>query len=407
MWFYYSPTVIFGEDSLDHFDKIAERLKEKENRAFIVTDRGIVKAGLTGILTDKLDECEIKWKIFDEVEPDPHEDTIIKATEICKTYEPNLIIGLGGGSSMDAAKGVWVLYERPDLTIDDIQPFETLNLGKKAKMIAIPTTTGTGSETTWAIIVTRTEGGITRKLEQGNKEAVPDIAILDPRFCKTLPPNLTAATGFDAVGHAIEGYISSWKNDYSDALSVGAYDIIREFLPKAYKDGNDMEAREKMQNAACMAGLSFGNSQVILNHSLAHTFGSQLHVPHGLGVGVFLTYVLQYSMNDPETGKKTKEMLGKFAKMVGIAEWSDSDEIASQKLIDDIKKLQEKVDFPKTLKKLLDDLGISKEKLDEKMDLITRQIYESSSAVMSPRCGDLAEFKRIISYAYEGKDIDF
>ena len=401
MWFYYSPTIIFGEEALDHLENIGEDLEKK--KVFIVTDPGIIEVKLADILTAKLKELGFEWKIFSEVEADPHEETIIKGAEICREYDPDLIIGLGGGSSIDAAKGVWVLYERPDLTIDDIHPFLKLNLRKKAKFVAIPTTAGTGAETTWGVIITRIQDGINMKLEQSSREVIPDVAILDPRFCKTLPPKLTAMTAFDAVGHALEGVIAEWKNDYSYALSLGAYDLIRNYLPRAYNDGNDMEAREKMQNAAAMAGISFGNSQVILNHSLAHALGAAFHVPHGLGVGVFLPYVLQFSLKDPET----EQILGRFSKMLGISNWADTDVKASKKLVEDIKNLQDKVGFPRSLKEILDVMGISKGQLDEKLDLIIQQCYESAVSSMSPRIPTKEEYQKIISYVYEGKDIDF
>ena len=208
---------------------------------------------------------------------------------------------------------------------------------------------------------------------------------------------------FDAVGHALEGVIAEWKNDYSYALSLGAYDLIRNYLPRAFKDGNDMEAREKMQNAAAMAGISFGNSQVILNHSLAHAVGAAFHVPHGLGVGVFLPYVLQFSLNDQET----EQVLGRFSKMLGISNWSDTDVEASKKLVEDIKDLQDKVGFPRTLKEILNGMGISKGQLDEKLDLIIQQCYESAVSSMSPRIPTKEEYQKIIACVYEGKDIDF
>lgn len=401
MWFYYSPTIIFGEDALDHLENIGEDLEKK--KVFIVTDPGIIKVKLVDILTDKLKELGFEFKIFDKVEPDPREETIGKGAEICCKYEPDLIIGLGGGSSIDAAKAIFVLYERPDLSIDDIHPFLKLNLRKKTMFVAIPTTAGTGAETTWVVMVTRIQDGINMKLEQSNREVIPDVAILDPRFCKTLPPKLTAITGLDAVGHAIEAVIALWKNDYSFTLSLGAYDLIRNYLPRAYSNGNDMEAREKMQNAAAMAGISFGNSQVILNHSLAHTFGATFHIPHAVGVGVFLPYVMQFSMKDPEI----EQLLGKFSKMLGISNWTDTNTVASKKLVEDLQKLQDKVNFPRSLKEVLDGMGISKEQLDEKMELLIQQIYESAVSSMSPRMPTKEEYVKIITYAYEGKNIDF
>ncbi|MHA1870963.1 MAG: iron-containing alcohol dehydrogenase, partial [Promethearchaeota archaeon] len=393
MWYWYSPTIIFGEDSLEYLEKVDGK------KVFIVTDPGIMKVGLINLLTDKLKEYGKEWKIFSDVEPDPKEETIMRSVDLCRDYTPDIIIALGGGSSMDTAKATWVFYERPDLTVDDIHPFQKLDLGKKAKLIAIPTTSGTGSETTWVAVITRIEeDGTPIKLEQANKEIIPNLAILDPVFVKTLPPKLTAATGFDALSHALEGLISTWKNDFSDAASYKAVDLIRKYLPVVYKDGSNIEARTKMMIAASLAGLSFSNSQVILGHSLGHALGSAFHIPHGLAVGVFLPYALEYCMNDPDNDE-TKKILGEFAKSLNIADWKDNDDDAAKKLIDDIKDLQKKIDFPASIK----ELGISKEDLEAKKDLIARLCMESSVAVMSPRSAGTDDFKKILDYAFEGK----
>lgn len=258
MWFFQSPIICFGEGALDHLESIPGE------KCFIVTDSPLVELGMLKIVTDKLDKYGKQYEVFAEVEPDPSEETILRAAAQCQAYEPNLIIGLGGGSSIDTAKGVWILYERPELAIDDMHPFIKLNLGKKAKLVAIPTTSGTGAETTWAIIITRHKpGGLTQKLEQVNKEAIPTYAIVDPIFPKEMPPKLTSATGFDALGHAIEGVLATWQNDFSDGLALKALQMIFSYLPRVIADGGDMEAREKMHNAATMAGLAFGNSQEI------------------------------------------------------------------------------------------------------------------------------------------------
>lgn len=396
MWYFYSPKIIFGQDSLDHLEKV------KGNKVFIVTDPGIIEVKLLDILTDKLKEYGKEWKVFSEVEPDPKEETILKGAKICQDYEPDLIIGLGGGSSLDTAKGIWILYERPDLEIDDMHPFMDLELGKKAEMVAIPTTSGTGAETTWAIIITRNRNGTEIKLEQANKAVIPTYAIIDPVFTKKMPPKLTAMTGFDAVAHTLEGLISTWRNDFSDGMAIKAMELILKYLPIAYENGDDEEAREKMHNAATMAGLAFGNSQVVMGHAMGHVLGATFHIPHGLTVGLFLPYILQYTINDPENDE-IKHILAKFAKMTGMADWQDSIEDANKKLIETVKGLQVKVGLPQTLK----DLNIDKEKLDEKVDMMSSQCLESSSSVMSPRAADSSTFKKLFMYAYEGKDVDF
>lgn len=397
MWYFYSPNIIFGRDSLEFLEKIPG------TKCFIVTDPGLVQLKLIDILTNKLKEYGKEYAIFSEVEPDPHETTIIKAANICKNYGPDLIIGFGGGSSLDVAKSVWAFYENgDDFSVDNLHPFTTLGTGKKAKLCAIPTTSGTGAETTWAVVITRIkEDGTHIKLEQVNKELIPTYAIVDPIFTLGLPPKLTAATGFDALAHVMEGIIASWRNVFSDGLAIEAVDLIRKYLPIAYKNGQDIEAREMMANAATIAGLSFGNSQVIIGHSLGHVLGANFGITHGNAVGLFITYVLQYCINNPDDDS-TKKIISKFAKQVGVANWNDSDDVASKKMIDDIKNLQKQVNLPSKLSDL-----IKKEDFEAKLDLMADQCLESGSAVMSPRSADSTAFKKIFQYAFEGKDIDF
>lgn len=395
-WFFGSPLICFGQNSLKFLQDIPGK------RVFIVTDEFIEENLLINV-TEKLDEYGKDYDIFAEVLPDPPEEIVLKGVEKCNEINPDLIIAVGGGSSLDTAKAIWVMYERPDLDLDDIHPFKELELGKKSKLVAIPTTSGTGAETTWAVIITRTmPDGHELKLELANRDVVPNYAILDPVFTLTLPPKLTAATGFDALGHVYEGLISKFKNDFSDGMGVKAVELIREYLPIAYKEGKNLRAREALHNAAALAGLCFGNSQVIMGHALSHALGAVFHKPHGLCVGVFCPYVLQYQINDPENDVPLK-ILAKTGKMLGIASWGDDDKTAANKVIEDIKSLQSKVDFPKTL----EDLDISKAEFDDKIDLIIETTLESGSGEMSIRPANADDYKKILQYAFEGKNIDW
>jgi len=394
-WFFGTPLIAFGRGSLNFLQDIPG------NKVFIVTDPGIVKLGLINYVTDKLKKYKKKFKIFDQVEPDPKEETVIKGAEICREFKPDLIIGLGGGSSIDAAKAILFLYEKPDMNLDELYPFNKCQLN--TKLLAIPTTSGTGAETTWAIIITRKmPDGSDFKMELASRELVPNYAIVDPIFTIKLPPKMTASTGFDALSHAWECLVSAFKNEFSDGLAIQAIKLIREYLPKAYKNGEDIEAREKMHIAACMAGLSFGNANVIMGHSIGHALGAVFHKPHGLTVGVVLPYVLQFVSNDPESNY-SKQILSQCAKMLGIAKWDDSDELAVKKVIKDIKNLMDEVEFPKTI----GEMGISKKELNEKIELIVSKIIDSQSSTTSPRAASPAEYKKILLYAFEGKDIDF
>jgi acetaldehyde dehydrogenase/alcohol dehydrogenase len=395
-WFFGSPMVCFGQGALEFLQDIPGK------KVFIVTDPGIVKLKIVDILTDKLKKFKRKYKIFDQVEPDPREETVIKGAEICKDFKPDLIIGLGGGSSIDTAKAIMFLYEKPDLNLDDVIPFSKFGF-TKAKLIAIPTTSGTGAETTWALIITRKlDDGSDFKLELANRELVPSYAIVDPIFSKTMPPHITASTGFDALAHVWEGIISLFKNDFSDGLAIKAIQLVREYLPRAVQNGTDMEAREKMHNAACMAGLCFGNSNVMMGHSIGHSLGAVFHKPHGLTVGIMLPYILQFAMNNPENNE-TRTIVAENAKMLGIADWSDDTEIASGKLVDDIKELMKVTNFPMSL----NEAEISSEELDTQMESIVSKIVESISVSQSPRAASLEQYKQLLLYAHQGKDIDF
>ncbi len=396
LWFFGSPLTCFGQGALEFLQDIPGK------KVFNVTDPGIVKLKIIDILTNALKKYGKKFTIFDEVEPDPREETLIKGAEICKEYKPDLIIGLGGGSSIDTAKGIIFLYEKPELNLDEVHPFNKFGFSK-SKLLAIPTTSGTGAETTWAAVITRKmEDGSDFKLELANRELVPSFAIIDPIFTKTLPAHITASTGFDALAHAWEGLISLFKNDFSDGLAIKAIELINKYLPIAVKNGSNMEAREKMHNAATIAGISFGNSNIMMGHSIGHALGAVFHKPHGLCVGVVLPYILQFSLNNPEH-KDSVKVISEVAKMTGIAQWSDDDSTASEKAITGIKGLMKETNFPSTLEAM----GISSEDLKINIDSVVSKITESISVSQSPRIASVDEYKKILTCAHQGKDIDF
>ena len=393
-----SPRIYHGAGSLDALDMI------RGSKCFITTDKVLLKLGTVQILLDKLKSAGKEWVIFDEVEPDPKETTILRATKQCIAYGPDLVIGLGGGSSLDTAKTVWFLYEHAEdgLTIDDINPFGDLHMGIKAKCIAIPTTSGTGAEVTWAVVITRIEGEKNMKLEQPHPDIVPTYAIVDPIFTKSLPKSLTAATGFDALAHSCEGLLATWRNDLADANCIGALSLIKEFLPKAYHDGSDMIAREKMANAATLAGLGFGNSNVIIGHSLGHTLGAIFHLTHGLAVGLVLPYILEFIIND-KTLVEAQKILGKASRQIGLCSWTETDQKAVQAFIRWIRNLQKEVNLPQTLAAA----GITKEALNANMEKLVLLTNESPSITLSPRNASNEEIRKLYEYIYAGKPIDF
>ncbi|MFX1294345.1 MAG: iron-containing alcohol dehydrogenase [Promethearchaeota archaeon] len=399
MWYFFSPKVVFGEESVNYIENI------KGEKCFIITDKNLEELGLVKILTDKLDSYNKVYKIFTDVKPDPHEEDIMKGKEECISYSPDIIIALGGGSVIDTAKAIWAMNDNPDFTVDDLHPFndKLLTLGRKTSMIAIPTTSGTGAETTWAIVISRLQNDIWIKLEQAHKSCMPQIAILDPVFTMGMPPELTAATGFDALAHSIEGISSDWRNEFSNAMCLKAIELIFKWLPIAVKDGDNKEARDYMQQAANMAGLGFGNSQVHIGHAMGHSWGAIFHLTHGLAVGTFLKYVTMYLLNNRNENDISKEIFSKLVKQLGWAKWEDENKKAAFIIVKKIKELEKACNLPGNLKAF----GVSKQDFENNLDMLITLCYQSSSSVMSPRSPDSEDYKKLFTYAYEGKDIDF
>lgn len=389
MWFFTSPrTIVFGEGALEY-------LKELEGRkVFIVTDKNLRKLGIVDKVVEQLKETGMEIRIFDEVEPEPSKQTIERGAKILSEFGADWIIGLGGGSCMDAAKAMWVLYERPDLTIEDITPFEKLNLRKKARLINIPTTSGTGADVTWAVVITDTERKV--KLELASKEVVADISILDPALVLDLPPKLTADTGMDALVHAIEAYTVQWKNDFSDALALRAIQLIFKYLPRAFKNGrNDPEAREKMHNAATMSGLAFSNSQIGIVHAMGHSLGAVFKIPHGRSVAVFLPYVMEYNLSEAAS------LYAEIAEAIGITDGSDEEK--ARKLIEAVRNLMKELEEPLSMK----EMGIPREEFEAKLDELIEKANESTGTIVNPRVPTEEDYRKLFLYAYEGKSVDF
>jgi alcohol dehydrogenase class IV len=296
---------------------------------------------------------------------------------------------------MDAAKGMWILYERPDVDPASINPVETYGLRSKARFVAIPTTTGTGSESTWAVVLTDTADR--RKLGLGSREAIADLAILDPSLVMGLPPHLTAETGLDAFTHAIEGFTSTFHNDFSDGLCLMAARLVLEYLPRACKDGTDIEARTRTQNAAAIAGLGFGNSMAALAHGMGHALGGALHTPHGKAVSLFLPYTIEYCALGEQEGLRYAEL----ARFLGLKAGSEAE--AAAELINLIRE------FYRSLGQALDlrSLGISRAELELELETLVSNALNDSQTIMSTRVPDESDLRRLFLAAWEGNQVDF
>jgi acetaldehyde dehydrogenase/alcohol dehydrogenase len=395
MWFFNSPKIIYGRESID---QLSNPLYVTGTKAFIVTDKDLVKLKMVDIVTSKLKEANIEYTIFDGVLPDPPVSVVKKGAEKCVKYAPDLIVAFGGGSAIDTAKAIWVLYEAGlDFDINGLNPFVAIPTGTKAKLIAIPTTSGTGAETTSAVVLTDDATGL--KLELLNKATIPTIAIVDPIFVDAMPKKLTSSTGFDAMAHCIENICGKWANVISDGLAITALRLLFKHLPDAYANGTP-EAREAVHNAATIAGLSFGNAQAHFGHSIGHALGATFHVPHGFGVGMALPYVMQFLI---KRDAGTVKVFSSTAKALGIADWKDVDGVAANKLLKAVQDLQKKVEFPTKLT----DLGITKVKLDANIDRYIELILQSGAITITPVDVSADIIRKILYYMVDGKPIDF
>ena len=390
VWWFAVPKIVFGDDALSELEQLVGK------RALIITDKVINELGFAEKVSDLL--CSNQWAaaIWDGAVPDPKVSTVKEAAGALKAFGADWIIAVGGGSVMDTAKAAWVLYEKPDVELQALTPFDELGLRAKARLICIPTTTGTGSEATKAIVIRDDETG--RKFATINPELTPDIAILDPEFVVGLPKELTAYTGMDALTHAIEGYVSVWKNDFSDGSSLQAVKMVFEWLPKSMEDLTDLEAREKMLVAACLAGMSFGNSQAALAHSLGHSMGSVLRTHHGLSVGMALPYTIEFNCTESE---EAASQYSELASLIGIRE---KDDVAtSMKFAEVIRELMTKIGSPTSFK----EAGVKKKDFKAGLEKLVEFAMMDSSLTMNPRNTDSNEIRKLYEYMFDGKRVDF
>jgi len=389
MWYFRSPEIVFGRDALDHLTHLVGR------KAFIVTDPTMQQLGFAQRVEDKLKAANITSQTFYEVTTEPAAEIIRRGAKAMSAYQPDWVIGLGGGSPLDAAKAMWILYENPGLDILEVNPFEPLNLRQKARLIAISATSGTGAEVTWGIVLTDPRDR--RKIAIGSPENLPDIAIVDPSLTRTMPPQLTADTGMDALTHAIEGYTSTWNNDFSDGLCLKAIQLIFQYLPRAVSNGDDEEAREKMHNAAAIAGLGFINSMCSLAHALGHSLGGLYDIPHGRAVGLFLPYTIQFNIyNNGDTRYRD------IAQFLGLPAATPQE--GARSVVEAIQSLAREIGQPQTLRQAL---NMSLGALENDLDTLTEHAESDTQIITTPRAPDSEDIQKLFIYAYQGKNIDW
>jgi len=405
-WFKVPPKIYFEPNSIQYLEKMPDI-----SRAFIVTDPAMVKLGYVDKVLYYLRKRQqyVHSEIFAEVEPDPSIDTVKRGTELMNKFNPDVIIALGGGSAIDAAKAMWLYYEYPDtdftslrLKFMDIRKraFNFPKLGRKAKMVAIPTTSGTGSEVTCFAVITDKRNNT--KYPLADYELTPDVAIIDPNLVITVPPHITADTGMDVLTHAIEAYVSTMASDYTDALAIKAIQLVFEYLPRAYKDGNDKEAREKMHNASCIAGMAFTNAFLGINHSLAHKLGGEFHIPHGRANAILLPHVIEYNAQKPTkfaTWPKYQHFVAdkkyaEIAKCLGLPASTTQEGVRS--LIDAIVNLMKQLNMPLTIA----ECGVPREEFEAKVKELADKAFEDQCTVTNPRMPLVSELEEIYRKAY-------
>ncbi len=382
-------------------------------RAFIVTDSFLYKNGNTKAIEEKLDSMGIVHTCFYDVAPDPSLASAKAGAAAMTSFEPDVIIALGGGSAMDAAKIMWVLYEYPDANFEDMamdfmdirkRVYTYPHMGKKAYFVAIPTSSGTGSEVTPFAVITDQDTGV--KWPLADYELMPDMAIVDTDNMMTQPKGLTCASGIDVMTHAIEAYVSIMASDYTDGLALKAIKLVFEYLPRAYKDGTDVVARDHMANASCMAGMAFANAFLGLNHSMAHKLGAYHHLPHGIANAVLLTEVMKYNSAEVPTKMGTfpqyeyPHALARYAEIgryVGLS--GKDDQEVFDKLIAKLEQLKKDIE----IKDSIQAYGIDEKKFLETLDEMTEQAFNDQCTPANPRYPLMSEMKDLYLKCYYGK----
>jgi alcohol dehydrogenase class IV len=377
MPYFLSPKVIYGKGALK---RLSTELEGKGNRAALITDRNL-KVKSTE-LVESIRAAGYEVTIWDGVEADPTLDITLEASRFLLDSNPQWVIGFGGGSAIDTAKAAWVLYERPDLAAGDltksILPKAKLNLRQKARFVAVPTTSGTGADVTWVAVLT--DRAMNRKIIFAHNDIVPDLSVLETNLTLALPRDLTASTGLDVIAHAVDGYTSRQQNDFSDGPCLQAVKMAMDWLPVVCRDGSNFRAREKMQNAATIAGLGFGNSNTGLSHALGHSVGAVFHLPHGRAIGIALPYSLTYiASNPPSEGVPDPvQRLAALARFVGINNPSPSH--AVEAFIGRIRSIQKEIGEPLSLR----DAGITEDRMMREIETLVRIAEKDPNMYTTP-----------------------
>ena len=408
-WFKIPSKIYFERDSIEYLRQMREM-----NRVFIVTDRSMVDLGFVDKVTKQLGlrRNKVQYQVFCDVEPDPDITTVQKGVEVMRSFEPDVIVALGGGSSMDAAKGMWLFYEYPDVDFNDLKQkfmdirkraFRYPELGKKAQLVCVPTTSGTGSEVTpFAVISDKANN---KKYPLADYSLTPSVAIIDPAFTTNLPASITADTGMDVLTHATEALVATLASDFTDGLALQAIQMVFEYLPRAVKNGrNDLEAREKMHNASAMAGMAFANAFLGMCHSMAHKVGGVYHVPHGRTNAILLPHVIRYNGQKPDKTAtwpkynyyRADQLYAKCAAMLGYKfdTVEEGVELYAQAVMNLGKECGIDMNFAGQ--------GIEEETWMNSLHDLAMLAYEDQCSPANPRLPLVKDMEEILKKAYKG-----
>ena len=410
-WFKIPEKIYFEAGSISYLEKMPDI-----SRAFIVTDEAMYKLGYVDRILYHLRKREqyVHSQIFAEVETDPSFDTIKRGVEMLNNFKPDVIIALGGGSPIDAAKGMWLFYEQPDADIEGMKlkfmdirkrTYKFPKLGTKSKLVAIPTTSGTGSEVTSFAVISDKKKNM--KYPLADYELTPNVAIVDPNLVMSLPKKSTADTGLDVLTHALEAYVSNMASDYTDGLAEKAAELVFKYLPQAYRDGSNKVAREKMHNASTIAGMAFTNAFLGVNHSIAHKLGGEFGIPHGRANAIILPYVIKYNAEKPTkfvSFPKYEYYIAdhKYAEISRRMGWKAyGDEEGVRSLIEKVIELRKEVELPSSIK----EYGIPEDEFMAKIDMLSERAFEDQCTTANPRVPLVSEIKQILLDAYYGKEV--
>lgn len=385
-----------------------------KKKVFIVTDKVLFQLGYTSKVTDVLDKNGIQYKIFCDVEPDPTLKCAKAGAKEMLSFNPDVVLSLGGGSAMDAAKIMWVMYEHPEVEFEDLamrfmdirkRVYKFPVMGQKAMMVAVATSAGTGSEVTPFAVITDEKTGI--KYPLADYELTPDMAIVDAELMMTSPKGLTACAGIDVLVHSIEAYVSIMASEYTNGLALEAIRLVFKYLPLAYNEGStNVKAREKMAHASCMAGMAFSNAFLGITHSMAHKLGAFHHLPHGMANALLMNEVIRFNSSDAPVKQaafaqyKYPNAAWRYAKIADYLQLGGkTEEEKVELLIKAIEELQSKVEMPKTIK----EAGVSEEAFYETLDEMVEQAFDDQCTSANPRYPLMSELKEIYIKCFDNK----